>query len=58
MSGTVVAQSDRNREIAGSSPGAAVLFIPEVSALGAQLRALLSLCSLPVHSAECTGNCM
>ena len=47
----------RDRKVAGSNPAAASS-VPEVSVVDAQLRAPLGLSSLPVHSAECTGNRM
>ena len=55
--GVVAACSAYNRKIEGSSPGSA-LPIPEVNVVDIQLRALLGLCSLLVHSAKCAGNRM
>jgi len=46
-----------NRKVVGSNPGSALL-IPEVNVVNIQLRALLGLCSLLVHSAKCAGNRM
>ena len=42
-------------EVWGSSPASASL-IPDVRFVDVQLRVKLSLCSLPGHSAKCTGN--
>ena len=42
-------------KVVGSSPGSASL-IPEVKDVDVQLRAPLSLCSLPVHSAKCSSD--
>ena len=57
IGGVVAACSAYNRKIVGSSPGSALL-IPEVNVVDIQLRALLGLCSLLVHSAKCAGNRM
>ena len=55
--GVVAACSAYNRKIEGSNPGGALL-IPEVNVVDIQLRALLGLCSLLVHSANHSGDRM
>ena len=55
--GVVAACSAYNQKVVGSNPGSALL-IPEVNAVDIQLRALLGLRSLLVHSAKCAGNRM
>ena len=57
IGGVVAACSAYNQKIVGSNPGSALL-IPEVNVVDIQLRALLGLCSLLVHSAKCAGNRM
>ena len=53
----MAACSAYNRKVVGSNPGCALL-IPEANVVDIQLRALLGLCSLLVHSAKCAGNRM
>ena len=55
--GVVAACSAYNRKVVGSNPSSALL-IPEVNVVDIQLRALLGLCSLLVHSAKYAGNRM
>ena len=57
IGGVVAACSAYNRKVVGSNPGS-VLLIPKVNGADIQLRALLGLCSLLVHSAKCAGNRM
>ena len=57
IGGVVAACSAYNRKVVASNPGSALL-IPEVNVVDIQLRALLGLCSLLVHSAKCAGNRM
>ena len=56
IGGVVAVCSAYNRKVVGSIPGSALL-IPEVNVVDIQLRALLGLCSLLVHSAKYAGNC-
>ena len=51
----MAACSAYNRKVVGLNPGSALL-IPEVDVVDIQLRALLGLCSLLVHSTKCVGN--
>ena len=53
----MAACSAYNRKVVGLIPGSALL-IPEVNVVDIQLRALLGLCSLLVHSSKCAGNRM
>ena len=53
----MAACSAYNRKVVGLNPGSALL-IPEVDVVDIQLRALLGLCSLLVHSAKYAGNRM
>ena len=57
IGGVVAACSAYILKIVGSNPGSALL-IPEVNVVDIQLRALLGLCSLLVHSAKCAENRM
>ena len=50
IGGVVAACTACHRKVVGSNPGSALL-IPEVNVVDIQLRALLGLCSLLVHSA-------
>ena len=49
--GVEAAYSACNRKVVGSNPGSALLIL-EVNVVNIQLRALLGLCSLLVHSAN------
>ena len=57
IGGVVAACSAYKQKVVGSIPGSALL-IPEANVVDYQLRALLGLCSLLVHSAKCAGNRM
>ena len=57
VGGVVAACPACNRKVVGSNLGSALL-IPELNVVDIQLRALLGLCSLLVHSVKCVGDRM